>query len=39
MQTKPMYPASIMEKCELKNDLGKDIDKYYSIWENLRISN
>ena len=39
MQTKTMYPASIMEKCELKNDLGKDIDKYYSIWENLRISN
>lgn len=39
MQTAPMYPASIMEKCELKNDLGKDIDKYYSIWESLRISN
>lgn len=39
MQTAPMYPASIMDKCELKNDLGKDIDKYYSIWESLRISN
>ena len=39
MQTKPMYPASIMEKCELKDDLGEYLEKYYSLWEELRISN
>ena len=38
MQKTPMYPASIMEKCELKNDLGEYLDKYYSQWESLRIS-
>lgn len=36
--TKPFYPASIMDKCELKNDLGDWLDKYYSEWESLRIS-
>ncbi len=39
MSSKPMYPASIMDKCELKNDLGENLDKYYSRWESLRISN
>ncbi len=36
--TKPMYPAEIMEKCELKDDIGDWLDKYYSMWESLRIS-
>ena len=39
MTTKPMYPAEIMEKCELKNDLGDYLEKYYSLWEKIRISN
>ncbi|MCR5495623.1 MAG: extracellular solute-binding protein [Treponema sp.] len=39
MTSKAMYPASIMDKCELKNDLGEDLEKYYSLWESLRISN
>ena len=39
MTSKPMYQASIMDKCELKNDLGKNLDKYYNFWESLRISN
>ena len=39
MSSKPMYPASIMDKYELKNDLGENLDKYYSRWESLRISN
>ena len=38
MSTEPMYPASIMDSCELKNDLGDFIDVYYSNWESLRIS-
>lgn len=38
MTTDPMYPASIMDSCELKNDLGDFIDVYYSNWESLRIS-
>lgn len=36
--TKPMYPAETMEKCELKDDIGDWLDKYYSLWESLRIS-
>lgn len=36
--TTPLYPAEIMEKCELKNDIGERLDKYYSYWESLRIS-
>jgi len=39
MQTSPMYPASIMDKCELKNDLGDYLEKYYEYWEKIRISN
>ena len=39
MKTTPMYPASIMDKCELKNDLGDYMEKYYSLWEKIRISN
>ncbi|MBQ5999844.1 MAG: extracellular solute-binding protein [Treponema sp.] len=38
MKTTPMYPATIMDKCELKDDLGHFIDYYYSKWESLRIS-
>lgn len=37
-KTTPMYSAEIMEKCELKNDLGEALDMYYSKWEDLRIS-
>ncbi len=39
MTTQPMYPASIMDKCELKNDLGDYLENYYNLWEKLRISN
>jgi len=39
MQTKPMYPASVMENCELKNDLGDYLETYYNMWEKIRISN
>ena len=38
MTTTPLYNASEMDNCELKNDLGEDLDKYYSIWEKIRIS-
>ncbi|MCR4580298.1 MAG: extracellular solute-binding protein [Treponema sp.] len=39
MTTEPMYPASVMENCELKDDIGDYIEKYYSQWEKLRILN
>jgi len=39
MQTSPMYPAEIMDKCELKNDLGDYLENYYSLWEKIRVSN
>ena len=35
--TKPFYPASIMDKCELKNDLGEYMSNYYAQWEKLRL--
>ena len=39
MKTTPMYPAEIMDKCELKNDLGDYLENYYSLWEKIRVSN
>lgn len=39
MKTTPMYPASVMENCELKNDLGDYLETYYNMWEKIRISN
>ncbi len=38
METTPMYPASILENCELKYDLGEQLELYYSMWEKLRIA-
>lgn len=38
MTTTPMYPASALEKCELKYDLGENIDDYWSAWEKIRIN-
>lgn len=37
MTTEPMYPASALDNCELKNDLGDKLDLYYSQWEKLRL--
>ncbi len=39
MTTSPMYPASVMENCELKDDLGDYLETYYNMWEKIRISN
>lgn len=39
MTTTPMYPASAMENCELKDDLGDYLETYYNMWEKIRISN
>lgn len=39
MKTTPMYSAEIMDKCELKNDLGDYLENYYSLWEKIRVSN
>ncbi len=39
MTTTPMYPASALDKCELKDDLGDDLETYYNMWEKIRISN
>ncbi len=38
MKTKPMYEASQMENCELKDDLGEGLDKFNSIWETVRFA-
>lgn len=37
MKTKPLYPASAMDNCQLKDDLGEKLDIYYSKWESLRM--
>lgn len=37
MKTKPLYPASAMDKCQLKDDLGDKLDMYYKKWEQLRL--
>lgn len=38
MTSTPLYPASAMDKCSLKDDIGENLDMYYSSWEELRIS-
>lgn len=37
MTTVPMYPASAMDTCELKNDIGEDLDKFFDRWEEVRF--
>ena len=37
MTTKPLYEASELDNCELKDDLGDKLDMYYSKWEKLRL--
>ena len=39
MTTTPMYPASVMDNCELKNDIGDYLEFYYNLWEKIRILN
>ena len=39
MTTTPMYPASVMDNCELKNDIGDYLEYYYNLWEKIRILN
>lgn len=34
---KPMYEASQMNSCVLKNDLGEGLDKYNNIWQEIRF--
>ena len=38
MTTTPMYEASALDNCELKDDLGDKLDMYYQKWEKLRIA-
>ncbi len=35
---KPMYEASQMNNCELKVDLGEDLDKYNERWQRIRFT-
>jgi spermidine/putrescine transport system substrate-binding protein len=35
---KPMYPAELLDKCELKMDVGEDLAKYDSRWQKIRFS-
>ena len=37
MKSTPLYPASAMDKCQLKDDLGDNLDIYYKKWESLRL--
>ncbi len=37
MTTTPLYDASQMDNCELKNDLGEGLDKYNEQWEKIRF--
>ena len=35
--TKPLYDASEMDNCTLKNDLGEDLEKFNEYWEKVRF--
>lgn len=39
MQTKPMYEADDLENCELKEDLGENLELYNQIWQKIRFAN
>lgn len=38
MTTTPLYNASAMDTCELKNDIAEGLDKYNERWQNIRFS-
>lgn len=38
MTTTPLYPASALDKCELKYNLGDFLENYYNRWERLRLA-
>ena len=35
---KPMYDASQMNNCVLKEDIAEGLDKYNTIWQDIRFS-
>jgi spermidine/putrescine transport system substrate-binding protein len=37
MTSTPMYEASQMENCELKDDIGEGLDKYNALWQDIRL--
>ena len=37
-QTVPMYKAEEMENCELKLDVGEDLETFNEFWESIRFS-
>ncbi len=37
-QAKPMYDAEQMNKCVLKLDVGENLDKYNTIWQDIRYT-
>ena len=39
MKTKPMYEPYMMDNCELKNDIGEDLDKFNDRWQDIRFGN
>ncbi|MCR5606828.1 MAG: extracellular solute-binding protein [Treponema sp.] len=38
MKTTPMYNASEMDNCELKEDIGEDLDKFNELWQDIRFN-
>ncbi|MBQ9239109.1 MAG: extracellular solute-binding protein [Treponema sp.] len=38
LTTTPMYRAEEMDGCELKLDLGEDLQKYNALWQHIRFS-
>ena len=37
MKTKPMYEASQMNNCVLKEDVGEGLDKFNELWQEIRF--
>lgn len=38
MTTKPMYKAEEMNGCELKLDVGENLEKYNNLWQDIRFT-
>lgn len=34
--TEPHYTTQMLENCELKDDIGEDLTKYFALWEDIR---
>jgi spermidine/putrescine transport system substrate-binding protein len=38
MKVKPLYSAEDLANCELKDDLGENLEMYNQVWQKIRFT-